>query len=203
MFIPVFKIGAALGRITGELIHLWFPLGVRYGGKLSPIIPGGYAVVGAAAFSGAVTHTVSVAVIVFEMTGQLTHIVPVMIAVLISNAIAALLQPSMYDSIILIKKLPYLPDLLPSSSGMYSIYVDDFMVHDVMYIYKGICYQKLKDILKENKHLRGFPLVDSPDNMILLGSVQRYELIKMIDRHIGREKRLEVAAKWQKEAQER
>lgn len=39
--------------------------------------------------------------------------------------------------------------------------------------------------------------------MILLGSVQRYELIKMIDRHIGREKRLEVAAKWQKEAQER
>lgn len=39
--------------------------------------------------------------------------------------------------------------------------------------------------------------------MILLGSVQRHELIKMIDKHIGREKRLEVAAKWQKEAQER
>lgn len=78
---------------------------------------GGYATVGAAAFSGAVTHTISVSVIVFEMTGQITHIVPIMIAVLISNAIAALLQPSIYDSIILIKKLPYLPDLLPSSSG--------------------------------------------------------------------------------------
>lgn len=39
--------------------------------------------------------------------------------------------------------------------------------------------------------------------MILLGSVQRYELIKMIDRHIGREKRLEMAAKWQKQAAER
>lgn len=72
---------------------------------------------GAAAFSGAVTHTISVSVIIFEMTGQITHIVPIMIAVLISNAIAALLQPSIYDSIILIKKLPYLPDLLPSSSG--------------------------------------------------------------------------------------
>lgn len=78
---------------------------------------GGYATVGAAAFSGAVTHTISVSVIIFEMTGQITHIVPIMIAVLISNAIAALLQPSIYDSIILIKKLPYLPDLLPSSSG--------------------------------------------------------------------------------------
>lgn len=203
IFIPVFKIGAAFGRLMGELMHLWFPFGVRYGGHISPVIPGGYAVVGAAAFSGAVTHTVSVAVIVFEMTGQITHIVPVMIAVLISNAIAALLQPSMYDSIILIKKLPYLPDLLPSGSGMYNIYVEDFMVSDVKYVWRGISYEKLKEILKENKQLRSLPLVDSPDNMIILGSVQRYELIKMIEKHIGRERRLEVAAKWRKEAEER
>ncbi|XP_037944560.1 chloride channel protein 2-like [Teleopsis dalmanni] len=202
-FIPVFKIGASIGRLIGETIHLWFPNGVRYGGRISPIIPGGYAVVGAAAFSGAVTHSVSVAVIVFEMTGQITHVVPVMIAVLVSNAVAALLQPSMYDSIILIKKLPYLPDLLPSSSGMYSIYVEDFMVRDVKYIWHGISYLKLKEVLKANKTLRSLPLVDTPDNMILLGSVQRYELIKMIEKHIGREKRMEVAQKWQKEAEER
>jgi len=46
------------------------------------------------------------------------------IAVLISNAIAALLQPSLYDSIILIKKLPYLPDLLPSSSSKFIQFSD-------------------------------------------------------------------------------
>lgn len=40
---------------------------------------GGYAVVGAAAFAGAVTHSISVSVIAFEMTGQITHIVPVMV----------------------------------------------------------------------------------------------------------------------------
>ncbi|EDS40747.1 chloride channel protein 2 [Culex quinquefasciatus] len=199
----LFTIGAAFGRLVGEAMHLWFPYGVRYGGHLAPIIPGGYSVVGAAAFSGAVTHTVSVGVIVFEMTGQITHIVPVMIASLVSNAVAALLQPSMYDSIILIKKLPYLPDLLPSGSGMYNIYVEDFMVRDVKYIWKGISYQKLKEVLKANKGLRSLPIVDSPDNKTLLGSVQRYELIKLIDRHIGREKRLEVAAKWMKEAEEK
>lgn len=33
------------------------------------------------------------------------------IAVLIANAIAQWLQPSFYDSIIQIKRLPYLPDL--------------------------------------------------------------------------------------------
>ncbi|PSN46228.1 Chloride channel protein 2 [Blattella germanica] len=192
-FIPVFKIGAALGRVMGELMHLWFPQGVHYGNAVAPIIPGGYATVGAAAFSGAVTHTISVSVIVFEMTGQITHIIPIMIAVLISNAIAALLQPSLYDSIILIKKLPYLPDLLPSSSRMYSVYVEDFMVRDVKYIWHNMSYGKLKEMLKENRNLRGFPLVDNPESMILLGSIQRLELIKLIERHIGRERRLQIS----------
>jgi chloride channel 2 len=49
---------------------------------------GGYAVVGAAAFAGAVTHSISVSVIAFEMTGQITHIVPVMVYfIIIKNSI--------------------------------------------------------------------------------------------------------------------
>jgi chloride channel 2 len=39
-FIPVFKIGAALGRMMGEAMHLWFPFGVHYGNTVAPIIPG-------------------------------------------------------------------------------------------------------------------------------------------------------------------
>lgn len=202
-FIPVFKIGAGFGRIVGELMHMWFPSGMRYGGQVATIIPGGYATVGAAAFSGAVTHTISVSVIVFEMTGQITHIIPIMIAVLIANAIASLLAPSIYDSIILIKKLPYLPDLLPSSSGMYSVYVQDFMVRDVKYIFNNMTYEQLKTLLKENRKLQSFPLVDNHDNMILLGSIQRLQLIQLIEKHIGRERRLQVAAIRQREAEER
>lgn len=40
MFIPVFKIGAAIGRIVGEAMHLYFPLGIPYSGRTSQIIPG-------------------------------------------------------------------------------------------------------------------------------------------------------------------
>lgn len=47
----------------------------------------------------------------FELTGQISHILPVMIAVILANAVAQSLQPSLYDSIIRIKKLPYLPEL--------------------------------------------------------------------------------------------
>jgi len=39
-FIPVFKIGAGLGRAIGEVMHLCFPFGVRYSGIVTPIIPG-------------------------------------------------------------------------------------------------------------------------------------------------------------------
>lgn len=95
----------------------FYILGVRYGGRVAEIIPGAYAAVGAAAYSGAVTHTMSICVILFEMTSSITHVIPVLIAVLIANGVARLLTPSMYDLVIQSKKLPYLPDLLPNTSG--------------------------------------------------------------------------------------
>ena len=86
---------------------------------------------------------------------------------------------------------------------MYSIYVEDFMIRDVKYIWNGMTYKELKNILQENRNLRGFPLVDKPESMILLGSMQRLELRRLIQKQIGRERRLQVVAKWQKEAQQR
>ena len=53
VFMPVFMVGAAFGRLVGESMFAWFPQGF----KNQNIIPGGYAVVGAAAFAGGVTHT--------------------------------------------------------------------------------------------------------------------------------------------------
>lgn len=45
-FIPVFKIGAAFGRLAGEIMALAFPYGIPFEGFTTPIVPGGYAVVG-------------------------------------------------------------------------------------------------------------------------------------------------------------
>ena len=71
LYTPVFLMGAAGGRIVGELVALFFEDGY--------IIPGGYAVVGAAAMSAGVTRTISTAVIVFELTGQLEFLLPVLV----------------------------------------------------------------------------------------------------------------------------
>lgn len=186
--------GAAYGRLLGELMHVAFPNGVRYGEYINTvtIVPGSYAVVGAAALSGAVTHTISTSVILFEMTGQIVHIIPVILGVLISNAVCQSLQPSIYDSIIEIKKLPYLPPIASNNSFSHKLLVKDFMNTNLAYIWKNKCsYMDLKIILMQHKKIMSFPVVESHDSMKLLGSVSRPDLLKLLFIHLGRERRLQ------------
>lgn len=194
LFIPVLKMGAAYGRLLGELMHSAFPDGIKYGEYVHPasIVPGSYAVVGAAAFSGAVTHTISTSVILFEMTGQIVHIIPVILGVLIANAVCQSLQPSIYDSIIEIKKLPYLPPIASSNSVSHKILVKDFMNTNLAYVWKEKCtYADLKSLLATHKKIISFPLVESQQSMKLLGSVPRPDLLKLLYLHLGRERRLQ------------
>uniref|UniRef100_A0AAR2K5B5 Chloride channel protein n=1 Tax=Pygocentrus nattereri TaxID=42514 RepID=A0AAR2K5B5_PYGNA len=189
-FMPVFVIGAAFGRLVGESMAAWFPEGIHSDGVVYSIVPGGYAVVGAAALSGAVTHTVSTAVIVFELTGQISHILPIMIAVILANAVAQSLQPSIYDSIIRIKKLPYLPELGWGHHEKYNIRVEDIMVRDVRYITLNCTYRDLHDVLLTER-LKTLALVESSESMILLGSIERAQLQALLSQQLGRPRRLE------------
>uniref|UniRef100_A0A8D2ZD12 Chloride channel, voltage-sensitive 2a n=1 Tax=Scophthalmus maximus TaxID=52904 RepID=A0A8D2ZD12_SCOMX len=189
-FMPVFLIGAAFGRLVGEIMAAMFPDGIHADGSVYHIVPGGYAVVGAAALSGAVTHTVSTAVIVFELTGQISHILPVMIAVILANAVAQSLQPSLYDSIIRIKKLPYLPELGMGHHEKYNIRVEDIMVRDVRYITLTSSYRDLQEMLL-TAQLKTLALVESRDSMILLGSIERLQLQSLLSLQLGRQRRLE------------
>lgn len=177
--------GAAFGRLIGEIVAWIFPYGISFlGSHASPIVPGGYAVVGAAAFGGAVTHTISTTVIVFELTGQLSHIIPCIIAVLIANAIAQNLESNIYDSIIQIKKLPFLPNISSTSTVVHEIVAGHIMVRDVISVWFKCTYRDIKKIIKEHRQIQSFPVVDSPDSMILLGSIRRQELQLAISRSV-------------------
>nr|XP_034989355.1 chloride channel protein 2 isoform X1 [Zootoca vivipara] len=188
-FMPVFVIGAAFGRLVGESMAAWFPDGIHTDSNIYRIVPGGYAVVGAAALSGAVTHTVSTAVIVFELTGQISHILPVMIAVILANAVAQSLQPSLYDSIIRIKKLPYLPELGWGHQEKYNVRVEDIMVRDVRYITLNCRYRDLQDVLHGTK-MKSLALVESAESMILLGSIERTQIVTLLSEQLSYTRRL-------------
>lgn len=182
VFVPSFIIGAAGGRLMGEGMAYFFPDGLSgVGGP--QIYPGLYAVVGAAAYTGAVTHTLSVAVIICELTGQLTPILPVLIAMLMGNAVCKFLQPSIYESIIRVKKYPYLPDLPPSRVSVHTVKVEQVMIQDVVYITKATTYKELREILRFAPHLKSFPVVTDKKNKILLGSVARKYLMLLLRRH--------------------
>uniref|UniRef100_A0A8D2L5L0 Chloride voltage-gated channel 2 n=1 Tax=Varanus komodoensis TaxID=61221 RepID=A0A8D2L5L0_VARKO len=189
-FMPVFVIGAAFGRLVGESMAAWFPDGIHTDSNIYRIVPGGYAVVGAAALSGAVTHTVSTAVIVFELTGQISHILPVMIAVILANAVAQSLQPSLYDSIIRIKKLPYLPELGWGHQEKYNLRVEDIMVRDVRYVTLNCKYRDLQEVLHGSK-VKSLPLVESAESMILLGSIERTQIVALLRDQLSPARRLQ------------
>ncbi|KAM9378775.1 chloride channel protein 2 [Phaethornis superciliosus] len=187
-FMPVFVIGAAFGRLVGESMAAWFPDGIHADNNIYRIVPGGYAVVGAAALSGAVTHTVSTAVIVFELTGQISHILPVMIAVILANAVAQSLQPSLYDSIIRIKKLPYLPELGWGHQEKYNVRVEDIMVRDIHYVTLNCKYRDLQHVLHGTK-MKSLPLVESAESMILLGSIERAQVGALLSQQLSPQRR--------------
>ncbi|KAM3614091.1 uncharacterized protein V6R79_010069 [Siganus canaliculatus] len=188
-FMPVFILGAAFGRLVGEIMATLFPNGILFDGIVYRILPGGYAVIGAAAMTGAVTHTVSTAVICFELTGQISHILPMMVAVILANMVAQGLQPSLYDSIIQVKKLPYLPELALGHISKYNIFVEDIMVRKVKFLSSRSTYRELNHLL-ENTTLKTIPLVDSKESMILLGSIERTELQAVFDWWLSAERRV-------------
>ncbi|KAE8288942.1 Chloride channel protein 1 [Larimichthys crocea] len=188
-FMPVFILGAAFGRLVGEIMATLFPNGILFDGIVYRILPGGYAVIGAAAMTGAVTHTVSTAVICFELTGQISHILPMMVAVILANMVAQGLQPSLYDSIIQVKKLPYLPELALGHISKYNIFVEDIMVRKVKFLSSHSTYRELNHLL-ETSTLKTIPLVDSKESMILLGSIERTELQAVFDWWLSPERRV-------------
>ncbi|KAH7914150.1 chloride channel [Hygrophoropsis aurantiaca] len=116
IFIPTLGVGACAGRIVGIAVQWlqWrYPSSTVFeacGGDMDCVVPGLYAMVGAAAaLSGVTRTTLSLAVIMFELTDTLTYAVPVMLSVLVAKTVADALEPKgIYDLVIELSQLPYL-----------------------------------------------------------------------------------------------
>ena len=85
VIIPALDAGALFGRLVGQ--------------SIGTISPGIFAMVGAGAFLAGVSRmTISLCVIMFELTGELDYVIPHMIAILVAKWIAdALGKESVYD----------------------------------------------------------------------------------------------------------
>jgi H+/Cl- antiporter ClcA len=165
---PVFAIGAVIGRFYGELLRIMMP---SYG-----IVPGTYAIVGAASLSAGVTHTLSITIIVFELTGQLHHMLPVLVAVLISYSLASGLALSIYDLILRLKGLPYLPSISKAAHGKLA---ENLLKRNFGYITHATSYGGIMDVLVAHPY-SSFPCVLSDSDRLLIGTTPRHVLANIV-----------------------
>jgi chloride channel 3/4/5 len=118
IYVPSMVVGGLLGRIVGhavQYIALTYPDWLL--GKCDPtaapencVVPGVYAMVAAGATMCGVTRlTVTLAVILFELTGSLDHVLPFSIGVLVSKWTADRIEPrSIYDLLTDMNAYPFL-----------------------------------------------------------------------------------------------
>ncbi|CAG8540609.1 15699_t:CDS:10, partial [Gigaspora rosea] len=212
VWLPSIAIGACFGRAVGLMVHAWqkYNPGFWLFASCEPdtecITPGMYAMVGAAATFGGVTRmTVSLVVIMFELTGALTYVLPIMIAgmeiikrnllrqilllILLLNSLVmiskwvgdAFDKEGIYDGWIRINEYPFLDSkedyVYNTLASQYMTRVEDLMVITAT----GHTLESLDELLKDTDY-KGFPVVNNVKNMLLTGYISRSELRYAMDK---------------------
>jgi chloride channel 3/4/5 len=147
------------------------------------VTPGTYAVIGAAsALAGATRMTVSIVVIMFELTGALTYVLPIMIAVMLSKWVAdAFGKRGIYESWIRFQGYPFLDN--KDDAPVPDVPIAQIMtrLEDLVCITAtGHTIDSLRDLLRAHR-FRGFPVVNESSEATLLGYISRTELQFALD----------------------
>lgn len=169
---PLFTAGAVFGRLFEYLCGFIF----------STTNGGVYAAVAAASLVAGTTHTISVAVIVFEITGQIDYFLPMIVSVLIASTVSSSFTLSIYDALLEIKGLPYLPSLKPLQ--MHGRSAKDIMDYSFPQLHTESTLQDLVSSIEECQlTYNKIPVVDLNGNLsfeISLDNAKKY-IIKICE----------------------
>lgn len=172
LFVPVILTGATYGRYVGMLM-----------GSRSSLDHGLFAVLGAASLlGGSMRMTVSVCVIILELTNNLLLLPLVMLVLLISKTVADCFNPNIYDLIVRLKGLPYLED--HAEPYMRQLTVGDVVTGPLQYFSGVEKVSNIVHVLKATGH-HAFPVIDdSPlaKSSVLYGLILRSHLLVLLRR---------------------
>ncbi|KAL6545689.1 hypothetical protein OROGR_009563 [Orobanche gracilis] len=170
LFIPVILAGASYGRLVGRLMD-----------SISSLDAGLFALLGAASFlGGTMRMTVSLCVILLELTNNLLMLPLMMLVLLISKTVADSFNKGVYDQIVKMKGLPYM-----EAHG--EPYMRHLAAGDVcsgpLITFSGV--EKVGNIMHALQMTRhnGFPVTDEPpftDAPELCGLVLRSHLLVLL-----------------------
>ncbi|XP_043463129.1 H(+)/Cl(-) exchange transporter 5 isoform X2 [Leptopilina heterotoma] len=186
LFIPSLCFGAIIGRIVGigmeqlahNYPHIWM-FSEECSTGVNCITPGLYAMVGAAAVLGGVTRmTVSLVVVMFELTGGVRYIVPLMAAAMASKWVGdALGKQGIYDAHIGLNGYPFLDS---KDEFQHTTLAADVMQpkrNEALHVLTqdSMTVEDVETLLKETEH-NGFPVIVSKESQYLVGFVLRRDL---------------------------
>ncbi|XP_044985448.1 putative chloride channel-like protein CLC-g [Hordeum vulgare subsp. vulgare] len=170
LFVPIILTGATYGRLVAMLL-----------GRHSNLDHGLVAILGSASFlGGTLRMTVSVCVIIVELTNNLLLLPLVMLVLLISKTVADSFNASIYDLIVRLKGLPYL-------DGHAEPYMRQLSVGDVVVgplrSFNGVeKVGHIMHVLRTTGH-HAFPVIDEPPFAtapVLYGLVLRAHLLVLL-----------------------
>ncbi|OMJ07244.1 H(+)/Cl(-) exchange transporter 5 [Smittium culicis] len=184
IFVPGMAIGATFGRMLGILVqslHRSYP-NSSFFSQCSPdvpcITPATYAFLGAAAGLGGVTRvTVAVVVIMYELTGAVSFIVPTIIVVMISKFIADFVSPgAISEQLIELNGLPY----VERNSTPLNMLISSIMKSDIFALtLNTTTIEELRDTVLTYPY-GVFPIVNDKSEMKLEGITTRKKLLKLL-----------------------
>lgn len=171
LFTPTFVIGGIYGRLLGEAINAFELLETQYE-------PFEFAIIGAGAFSSGVTHAISTAVIIMEISHNDGLNLPVSVAILASYFTAKRFSENVYDMLITTSRLPRLKKL---PKAAYDIPIWEVMrdVNDTLILTADSTYADALDVLAASNEPT-YPIVDSHENHFLLATVTRGHLLAAV-----------------------
>ncbi|CAC9436470.1 putative CLC-type chloride channel [Leishmania infantum JPCM5] len=186
ILVPSLTIGALYGRAFGMMFRALqetyassYIFTECYDQDLC-VIPGVYAIVGAAAMLTGVTHmTICLAIIMFELTGSLEYMVPVIVGILCAKAAGeAVGVKGTYEIGIEENKLPY----LDPKKEFYLDFVAQNVYGNKQFTVLTAYGLQVRDIneLVTKMNVTGFPVVESPSDMTLLGYAPAKKIVRAL-----------------------
>lgn len=188
IFVPSMTVGATFGKFLGLLIE-------EISGKTGGINSGIYAFLGAgAALSGITGLTVSVVVIMYELTGAIKYIIPTMVTVISVRIVSELFGNGfggIADQMIKFNGVPFI-DL--KEEHKFEETVGEVMVRSVVGIdVEGIGVGGIEKVLQFEKE--EYPLWWKRETLI--GVIKRGDLQKVLEREGGKEGIVHIVS-WKK-----
>mmetsp|Transcript_5905 Transcript_5905/g.17678 ORF Transcript_5905/g.17678 Transcript_5905/m.17678 type:complete len:877 (-) Transcript_5905:85-2715(-) len=188
--VPMLLIGGCYGRIVGNIcvdIVEWHGGPWARGDRWAWADPGVFALIGAASFFGGVSRlTLSLTVIMVEISNDIHMLLMIMVTIMVSKWISDNVTHSLYHSLIELKCMPFLNDEIPNHTAKGYLHMDRYQVSKIMQtpvvtVHQHSPVDDIRELLNPNVSHNAFPVVsETAQGNVIVGMILKSTLREIL-----------------------